>query len=223
MSSMKRLNQQGIVDVWFLAFMLTLILFFAAAGFGFWAYAGKQDYKNNVDPKIEAAVAKAEKATTDKKDAEFLEQEKKPLRTYTGPAAYGSISISYPKTWSVYADETARSSSPLDASMNPGAVPGLQSGSSVALRVQVVSSSYADVAKSLDSQVKSGKVTVVPYVAAKVPSLTGIRVDGAIADKKEGAMIVLPLRDKTLKIWTEASQYVGDFNNIILPNLTLVP
>jgi hypothetical protein len=220
---MKRLDQKGIVDVWFLAFALTLILFFAAAGFGIWAYHGMQDYKNNVEPKIADAVAKAEQATSSKKDQEFVEKEKQPLRTYTGPSAFGSISISYPKTWSVYADESAQSSNPLDASMNPGFVPGLQSGDSVALRVQVLNSSYADAVRSFDSQVKNGQVTVVPYAVAKVPSVTGIRADGVIADKKEGAMVVLPLRDKTVKVWTESSLFVGDFNNIILPNLTLVP
>jgi hypothetical protein len=220
---MKRLNQQGIVDAWFLAFVLTLITLFAAIGFGIWAFNGRQDYKDNVEPKIAAAVAKAEETTSAKKDKEFVEKEKQPLRTYTGPSAYGSVSVSYPKTWSVYADETARSSNPLDASMNPGFVPGLQSGDSVALRVQVVSSSYSDVVRSFESQVKNGKVTVVPYAVAKVPSVTGIRIDGSIVEKKEGAMVVIPLRDKTLKVWTEASQYVGDFNNIILPNLSLIP
>ena len=182
-----------------------------------------QDYKNNVEPKISEAVDKAVATNSTKKDEEFVEKEKQPLRTYTGPAAYGSIAISYPKTWSIYADESARSSNPLDASLNPNFVPGLQSGNNVALRVQVVTSSYSDVVRGFESQVKNGKVTVVPYAVAKLPSVVGIRVDGEVASNKQGAMIVIPLRDKTLKIWTEATQYVGDFNNIILPNISLVP
>lgn len=220
---MKKLNQNGVVDVWFLAFTAVLILFFAAIGFGVWAYMGMQDYKNNVEPKISEAVDRAVAANSTKKDEEFVEKEKQPLRTYTGPAAYGSITISYPKTWSIYADESARSSNPLDASLNPNFVPGLQSGNNVALRVQVVTSSYSDVVRGFESQVKNGKVTVVPYAVAKLPSVVGIRVDGEVASNKQGAMIVIPLRDKTLKIWTEATQYVGDFNNIILPNISLVP
>jgi len=36
-------------------------------------------------------------------------------------------------------------------------------------------------------------------------------------------MILLPLRDKTLKISTESQQFVGDFDNIILANLKFVP
>ncbi len=223
MSNMKKLNQKGVVDVWFLAFTVVLILFFAAAGFGVWAFMGMQDYKTNVEPKITAAVDKAVEANTTKKDQEFVEKEKQPFRTYTGPSAYGSIAITYPKTWSVYADESARSSNALDASLNPDFVPGLQSGNNVALRVQVISSAYSDVVRSFESQVKNGKVTVTPYSVAKVPSVTGVRVDGEIFTKKEGAMIIVPVRDKTLKVWTEATQYVGDFNSTILPNMSLVP
>lgn len=229
MSSMKRLrqlhrlDQQGIVDVWFLAFIVTICLLLGSLGFGIWAFMGKQDYKNNVQPKIDAAVSQAQEETSAKKDAEFVEKEKNPLRTYTGPSAYGSVAVSYPKTWNIYADESSRSSSPLDAYLNPNFVPGLQSGNNVALRIQVVGTSYADTVKSLDSQVKNGKVTTVPYAVAKVPTVVGLRVDGEVASKKQGAMIIVPVRDKTLKIWTEASQYVGDFNTIILPNITLVP
>lgn len=220
---MKHLNQKGVVDVWFLAFMVTLILFLGATGFGFWAFSGMQDYKNNVQPKIDQAKVEAAAETSAKKDQEFVEKEKQPLRTYTAPSAYGSIALSYPKTWSVYADESNKGSKPVDASFNPDFVPGLQSDNNVALRMEVSSTEYATAIKSFESAAKSGKVTVVPYAIAKVPSITGVRVDGEVATKKSGAMIIVPVRDKTLKIWTEASQYVGDFNTIILPNLTLVP
>lgn len=220
---MKHLNQKGIVDVWFLAFAVTLLLFFGALGFGFWAFSGMQDYKNNVEPKIAEAVAKAEEATSAKKDKEFVEKEKQPLTTYSGPAAYGSVQVSYPKTWSAYADESSRGSNPLDAYFNPNFVPGLQSDNNVALRVEVVSTAYADVVKSLQSSAKTGKITVVPYSVDKVPSVVGVRVDGEVVTKKAGAMVIVPVRDKTLKIWTEATQFVADFNTIILPNLSLVP
>lgn len=227
MSSMKRIDlsndQSGLVDVWFMSFIGVLVLFIGAAGFGIWAFMGMQDYKNNVEPKIAAAVATAEEATKAKKDAEFVEKEKQPLRIYTGPAPYGSVTVSYPKTWSVYMDESTKGSAPLDGSFNPGFVPGLVSGNNVALRVQVVDTAYADVAKTTESLVKNGKVTAVPVSVPKVPAAVGLRLDGEIVNKKQGAMVILPLRDKTLKIWTEASQYVGDFNTIILPELTFIP
>jgi hypothetical protein len=53
--------------------------------------------------------------------------------------------------------------------------------------------------------------------------VTGVRVDGQIADNIQGSMIILPLRDKTQEIWTESNSFLPDFNNNILPNLTFSP
>ncbi len=220
---MKSLNQRGTIDSWLIAFIITLVIFFAAAGFGIWAYMGKQDYKQNVDAKVTVAVDKAVAANTASKEAEFLQREKEPLRVYNGPEAYGSLGISYPKTWSAYIDDTGKGTAPLDATLNPKYVPGINSGTSVALRAQVANTKYTDVIKLFDAQVKTGKVKITPYSTPKAPSIVGIRVDGEVKLGKQGSMVILPLRDKTIQLWTEAPQYVPDFNTIILPNFTFVP
>lgn len=222
-SYMKRLDQRGAIDSWLIAFGITLLLALGSLGFGIWAFSGRQDYKNNVDEKITVAVADAEKAYSVKKDKELAEKEKNPLRTYAGPATYGSLSISYPKTWSIYVDETAKTSIPLSGSLNPNFVPGALSNLPVALRFTVTSNDYANVVRTFDAQVKIGKVKISPYKADKVPSVVGVRVDGEIAQGKQGSMIIVPVRDKTLQVWTESPQFVPDFNTIILPNLVFVP
>ena len=222
-STMKRLNQRGAIDSWLIAFIVTLLITLIALGFGIWAFSGRQEYKNKVDEKIAIAVVDAETANSLKKDAEFAEKEKNPLRTYTGPATYGSLSISYPKTWSAYVDETAKSNLPLSGVLNPSFVPGLQSNLPVALRFTVSSSNYSSVVKTFDSLVKTGKIKVTPYKADKVPNVIGVRLDGEILTGKQGSMIIVPLRDKTLQVWTESPQFVPDFNTIILPNLVFVP
>ena len=220
---MSSMNQRGSVDSWLIAFIFTLIIFLAAAGFGIWAYTGKQDYKNNVDAKIVVASEKAVAANTAKLEAQFLEREKEPLRTYNGPESYGSLAISYPKTWSAYVDDSGKGAAPVDGSFNPKYVPGLNSGSSVALRSQVLNTKYAQTIKSFESAIKSGKATATPYSLPKVPGIVGLRVDGEIKTGKQGSLIVLPLRDKTITVWTEAPQFIPDFNTIILPNMTFVP
>jgi hypothetical protein len=220
---MKRLDQRGAIDSWLIAFIVTLLITLIALGFGIWAFSGRQEYKNKVDEKIAIAVVDAETANSLKKDAEFAEKEKNPLRTYTGPATYGSLSISYPKTWSAYVDETAKSNLPLSGVLNPSFVPGLQSNLPVALRFTVSSSNYSSVVKTFDSLVKAGKIKVTPYKADKVPNVIGVRLDGEILTGKQGSMIIVPLRDKTLQVWTESPQFVPDFNTIILPNLVFVP
>lgn len=221
-SGMRKLNQTGMVDTWLIAFILTLLVLFGVTGFGFWAYAGKQDYKTNVDAKIAVAVQDAQKKLSDQKTIEFAEKEKLPLRSYTGPAAYGSLGLSFPKTWSAYITESDRGNAPVDGYLNPNFVPDILNNS-MALRFQVINTEYSQTVKPFESQVKSGKITISPYAAPKAPTIVGLRVNGQVASGKQGSMIVLPLRDKTLKVWTESTQFIPDFDTIILPNLTFIP
>jgi hypothetical protein len=220
---MRKLNQGGAIDSWLIAFILTLLVLFGAAGFGFWAFNSRQDYKNHVDAKINMAVSAAEKQLSAKKEVEFAEKEKNPLRTYHGPAAYGSLNLSYPKTWAAYIDESARTLNPVDGYLNPAFVPAIDGQSNMALRFQVVGSSYTSIAKTFETNIKSGKLTATPYTLPKVPGIVGLRLDGEVETGKQGAVIILPLRDKTLKVWTQSTQFVPDFNNIILANLSFEP
>ncbi len=205
------------------AFAVTLMLLVAASGFGIWAYLGMEDYKTNADQKIAEAVKVAEERKSAEKDAQFLEQEKLPFKLYQGPAAYGSLAIQYPKTWSAFVSEKDSGSTPIEGYFHPNYVPGIHRDNSYALRVEVSNTSYADELKRFDSAVKQGKATVQAYVSQSSPSTVGARIDGEIASKKQGAMVMLPLRDKTLKMWTESEQFKGDFDGIILKNFGFTP
>jgi hypothetical protein len=48
-------------------------------------------------------------------------------------------------------------------------------------------------------------------------------LSGQIAQQQKGTMVILPLRDKTLEVWTESDAYLSDFKNYVLPNLTFSP
>jgi hypothetical protein len=221
------MGQAGEIDVLLIPLIMLIILFVAAAGFGYWAYSQRQDYKNNSDKKVAAAVSTARQEEGIKKDLAFAEAEKKPLTAYDGPEAYGSIHVEYPKTWSVYVNSTVTTSpQPLDAYFNPRVVPSaVDQGSVFALRVKVVQQAYAQVIGQYASYVKAKQVTVTPYSLPKVPGVVGVRVDGLIipSKKNSGSMIIMPLRDKTIQIWTENAQMLGDFNTIILPGLSFAP
>lgn len=191
--------------------------------FGYWAYSGRQDYKDNVDAKIATAV----EANTQKVQAadakQFAEEAKQPLKTYVGPEAYGSVHISYPKTWSAYVDTTGGSIG-LNGYFYPDTVPSITARTSVfALRVQVVQTPYSQAVNQYSGVLKQGKVKVAPYTLPKVPSVVGVRVDGQITQDKQGSIVLLPLRDKTLEISTEANVFLPDFNANILPNATFSP
>ncbi len=206
-----------------LSLILFILLFLVAAGFGVWAFASQQDYKNNSDKKAAQAATLAVQQESTRKDNEFLEKEKSPLKTYQGPAAYGSLSVQYPKTWSAYVVESDRAAVPVDAYFHPGFVPGVLTQTSFALRLQVSSQAYAAELKQFDALVKTGKVKVTPFVAKNVPNVTGVRIDGEIATSKKGSLVLLPIRDKTIKLSTESDQFISDFNNNILLNLKFVP
>jgi hypothetical protein len=222
MSGMRLKSQDGAINALVLPLVLAVLLLIGAAVFGAWAYSGRQDYKNNVDKKIAAAVVLAKQDEDKVKDAQFAEENKRPLKTYTGPSAYGSIAIQYPKTWSAYVSDTGSDDPYVDGYFAPNAVPDAQDpNSNFALRVQVSATSYNDTMQQF--QDNEGTVTVQPYALPKVPKVVGAIVTGAIEEGKTGTMVILPLRNTTLKLWTESPSFKSDFNNIILPNASFSP
>jgi hypothetical protein len=224
MSIMRVTNQSGAINILLIPLILLVLFFIGAMSFAAWAYQGRQDYKNNVDQKVDAAVVVAKQQQSVVKDKEFAEKEKSPFKTYNGPSAYGSLSVQYPKTWSGYVSDDTNNDPYVDGYFYPGVVPNTTSEKAVfALRIQVVQQSYSDVLSNLQNEVDEGKVKLAPYKLPKVPSVIGSRLDGQVDNQKVGTMILLPMRDKTLKIWTNAPQFQGDLDTYILPNLTFSP
>lgn len=212
------------LNILLIPLILAVLLLIGSLVFALWAFMGMQDYKNNVQPKIDKAVAIAQQETSTAKDAEFLQKEKSPLREYKSAQAAGSISIQYPKTWSAFVTEKADGDDPVDGYFHPGFVPGTDSGTDFALRVKVVSTPYADYLKQFEGKVKSGKVKISPFKAPKLPAGTvGSRVDGEVNTGQQDSMVLFPLRDKTIEISTESVEFKADFDNIILANLNFVP
>ncbi len=221
---MRSSSERG-ANVVVIPFALTIILLIAAIVFGVWAYGHMEDYKNNLNLKVNAAVKVAVTQEANTKDAQYAQSEKYPLKNYTGPAAYGSVSVSYPNTWSAYVIDDTNSSPYVDGYFYPNTVPDTQSSTvAFALRVEVVQDSYSDVLNNIQSNVQQGQTTVAAYKAPKVPSIIGSLVTGQLPSiNRSGTMVVLPLRNMTLEIWTEAPQFESDFNNIILKNFTFSP
>lgn len=226
-------NQDGAVSGLAVSLVLAIVLLIGAIAFAVWAFSGRQDYKNHTDAKITAAVTVAKQQESGLKDKQFAEAEKNPLKTYTGPQAYGSIVLSYPKTWSGYVASSSNGNSGsalVDGYFDPGVVPSVSDPASVfSLRVQVLSQAYAQTLSSINnSQQSQNPPTINAYALPKVPKTVGVEVTGALPNSnsstpKTGVMVILPLRSQTLEIWTEGNQFLSDFNNYILPNFTFSP
>jgi hypothetical protein len=208
---------------WIIAISVTAFLLLAAIGFGIWAYTERDTYKTKSDEIVKREVDLAVQKNTSEKEKEFTEREKNPFKKYNSPSQFGSVSVTYPKTWAAFVTEKDNAQTHVDGYFHPNFVPGIDSGTSFALRIEVVNQSYDSQMKLLEAKVKSGKVKVTPFRAAKVPQVLGARIDGEINNGQKDSMVMFPIRDKTLKVYTETEQFLKDFNDIILPNLVFVP
>jgi len=209
-----------------ISLVLTAILLVASLGFGYWAFSGRQNYKNNSDQISSEAVKKAKQEQEKTLNEAFAEKEKSPLKSYTTPAQYGGVKIVYPKTWSAYVVELNQGSGMVvDGFYYPGFVPNVTApGNNYFLRVQISSNSYSAELTKYKAQVKVGKLRSAPFVPDQVKGATvGIRLDGQIEASKKGSLVILPLRDKVLKIWTENESAAKDFDSYVLKNLTYSP
>jgi hypothetical protein len=217
-------NQGGAVNGVVISLVLTVLLLIGAIGFGVWSFNSRQDYKNHTDAKVSAAVQVAKTQESTAKDKQFAEDEKKPLKTYTGPEALGSLVINYPKTWSGYVDSTGSSGAVLNGYFSPDVVPSVNDQNSVfALHVQVLNQAYSQALQTFTSQQQNGDLTISAYALPKLPKIVGIEASGTMSDQKTGTIVVLPIRSQTLEIRTDGTQYLNDFNNNILPNFSFSP
>lgn len=203
--------------------IITAVLALVFIGLFIWAYLGMTDYKNNVTPKIEAAVKVATDKEATRKDSEFIEKEKSPTKTFTGPDTFGAVTFAYPKTWSAYVIQSEKSSTPLDGYFHPDYVPDVAGSTAFALRVKIVDKTYDAYVKSLEGKVKAGKVKLAAYTPTNQTTIVASRVDGEVNTGQKNHLVIIPLRDKTIEIGTESDQFLGDFEKIILPSLKFTP
>lgn len=203
--------------------IISIVLLLGISGFAIWAFMERGTYKDKSDAIVAKEVELAKQETASEKDKEFVEKEKEPFKEYKGPSQFGSLHLSYPKTWSAFITEDGSSNQSIDGYMHPNYVPGLKSGTDFALRFQVVDRSYDTEMKKFESKVKQGKVTVSPYRAKNVPDVLGSRVVGEINKGQNDTMVLFPLRDKTLIVWTESNQFLKDFDDNVLSALIFVP
>jgi hypothetical protein len=212
--------------------LFTVILVLLLVGslvFGGWAFKNMQDYKNNSDKKSATAVAAANKVQAAQLQTQFDQQSKSPNKVFSGSPTYGSITFNYPKTWSAYVD-TTNPSEPINAYFHPNEVPGTQSKTAYALRLELLSTDYAQLTQQLSSQIVNGKITAKAYTPPKLNGVANVQpgtlFSGQVNQQdntQNGTLLIIKVRDKTLEISTQSNDYLPDFNNTILPSLSFVP
>lgn len=207
-------NQDGSIKSIALNLMLVLLLLIST-GFGLWAFSSRSNYKNNSDEISQKAVEKAEANQKVLLEKEFSEKEKSPYKQYIGPDEFGSIKFSYPKTWNVYYG--SKDEDELSLYFHPDFVPSISSQTPFALRIFIEDATLNQTLDSYSSQIKSGALNSSAYKLEKVTKAdVGARLNGELAKEKTGSLVLLPLRDKTLKIWTENNdKFIKDFDELL--------
>jgi len=207
----------------FITVVISAILMISLV-FGVWAFVSMMDYKSNSDKKSSEAVEKALANQKTTLEANFEEKAKSPYTVYKTGLEYGSLTFSYPKTWSMYVDSKSSSSgSSLDGYAHPEYVPSVTGDTAFALRFQITSRQYSEELKSFDTQIKSSQSTVSPFRPDKIQTVLGSKITGSIDSTKSGILYLLPLRDKTIKIWTESSASYSNDLETLMASLSYVP
>lgn len=222
MIKFKKLDNNGAANPLLLGLIACGILFVVSLVFGISQMAKVSDYKKNLDSKVSEEVAEQTKVIAEQKQAEFDEKEKAPYKFWTSPTQYGSIKVGFPKTWSYYLalDEVTSSGEVVNLYAYPDYVPEISRDTKYALRMTLETEDYNSV---LDSYRKKSTQDGLEISTVQVSNVSGIRVRGALQKDVSGTLVVFPIRDKVLTVWTESKDYESDFENIVLKNLSFIP
>ncbi|MDQ3159211.1 MAG: hypothetical protein M3P98_03715 [bacterium] len=218
---MRKLDQFGKIESLFIPLVLSVVVLLATIIFSITTYLQKSDLSNNIDTKVSERLGVETQRIESEQQVIFLEKEKEPLKPYSGPTELGSVEFKYPKIWSGYVNEASNSNLPLDATFHPNVVPA--SDTAYALRVQIVNNQYSTEVKKFDSKAENGTVKVSAYKTENVDGVPAVKITGQIDSKTRGTLILIQVRDKTLKMWTESDQFTNDFETRVLPSLTFSP
>lgn len=210
--------ETGSVNPLLIACILLGVFVVIAGGAFFWAFSNYVDQRDNTAQKVDVAVtaAKEQQAADDEK--KYLEEAKQPYSKLVGPSDLGSVSISYPKTWSVYIAKS--STDGYEAYLNPATVPQVSGTQPFATRIVITSQAYDTVVNSYQGLVKKGDLVATPVT---VNNFNGMRLDGKFSTTRAGSAVIFKVRDKTLVVASDVKDFKSDFDDIIVKSLDFNP
>ncbi len=223
MKKYRKLDNAGAVSPLLLGLVAVILMFIIALFYGLNQKSKVSDYELNLGKKVATEVEAQKKLISDQKQAEFDEREKAPYKFWTSPTQYGSIKVGFPKTWSYYlslSDVGGGGDKEVDLYAHPDYVPGLASESKYALRLTLESTDYNQALEQYRRDSEEKKLSISTIQNSNV---SGVKIRGSIGDEVNGTMVIFPIRDKVLSVWTESPDYEADFENIVLKNLSFIP
>lgn len=195
-----------------------IVLFLVSATFiGLFIWINTQyiDVSTDVAGQIAEAEAKARHEQEEKDLAQYAEDEKYPLRAFSGPVNYGQLSFEYPKTWSVYVASDASKGGDYEAYFNPLIVETVSNNTVNALRVIIRDKAFDEVVAEYQKSMQDKDVNLT-VEAVTVAGTTAQRYTGTIPKSElNGVFVVFAIRDKTVIMQTDATAFIADFDVLL--------
>lgn len=211
MSTQRR--EQGYVNAWMVGAISFLVLFLIAGGLAIWAYMAYSQEHSTVQGQVEVAKAKAREEQRAVDQKEFDERAKNPRIEFVGPSEYGRVSFMYPKTWSVYIDKDGSDRGDYKAYLHPNTVPSVgNKASRFAMRLEILNKDFDKVIKEYEQQLKKGELT---SSSVEFNGNASTRLDGAFSKELRGSVVLMKVRDKTIRFSTDADTFKPDFKAVL--------
>ena len=191
---------------------LLMVTFF---GLFIWKLMDYNEVSTDVDGQIAVAVAAAKDEQATQDEQEFLEREKFPYQSFSGPADYGQLSFQYPKTWSVYIPSDASHGGDFEAYFSPVQVNAINNENINSLRLFIRNNSFENVAAGYQKYV-SNPNSGLSMQTVTIKDFTANRYTGIIPGTNfNGFIVIIKIRDKTAILQTDSVLFEADFNRLL--------
>jgi len=206
-------SERGSVNGWMVGTIGCLILFLVAGSLAIWAYMQYSREKSSVDSKVAIEVAEGRRKQAEYDQGQCLEQAKSQRIEFVGPTEYGRVSFLYPKIWSVYIANDGSDRGDYKAYLHPVSVPSTTNKSSrFALRLEIINKNMDTVLNDYQSRLKKGELT---SSSTEFNGISATRIDGTFEKELRGSVVLMKVRDKTIRFSTDADTFKPDFQTIL--------
>lgn len=219
--SSRHQHEYGAINGAIFAIVALSVLVIVFGSFGIWSYMNYMDQKKDVDQKIDTASAAAVLKNSQNLEAKFEAREKEPMRQFSGPSDYGSLTFDYPKTWSAYqaTDISNGGGVTYAAYLNPVVVPPVTNTINTkndsikfAIRISIEQTTYDQSVDSYQSLIKKGALQSSVYSDGVH---TGTKIVGNFSDSIYGTAVLIKMRDRTLTIRTDGDVFQNDYDALL--------
>ncbi len=187
-------------------------------GLFIWMMVEKDTIESHLSEEINKAVAEARDEQSSKMEAEFLEREKFPYKTFSGPEDYGKVTFNYPKTWSVYIEQAATKGGDFKAYFNPEQVNAVSNDTLNALRLTILNKSYDEVTADYQREIDRSEsgLTVEAINIGSDGATQANRYTGTIPGTEfSGYIVTFRIRDKTVVLQTDSVNFKDEFDKLL--------